>query len=64
MKIGKLRKRKCPNDYIKEIENEYENACESLMYCFLTHMNFGLRTDGGIGEFISKVRMIIQKINL
>ena len=46
------------NDYIKEIENEYENACESLMYCFLTHMNFGLRTDGGIGEFMNKVSFI------
>ena len=46
------------NDYIKEIENEVENACETLMYCFLTHMNFGLRTDGGIGEFMNKVSFI------
>ena len=29
------------NDYIKEIEEgEEENTCETLMYCFLTHMNF------------------------
>ena len=47
------------NDYIKEIENEEgENTCETLMYCFLTHMNFGLRTDGGIGEFMNKVSFI------
>ena len=46
------------NDYNKDIEGEPENACESLMYCFLTHMNFGLRTDGGIGEFMKKVSYI------
>ena len=46
------------NDYIKEIEDGEENTCETLMYCFLTHMNFGLRTDGGIGEFMKKVSFI------
>ena len=45
-------------DYIHELEGNIENTCGSLMYCFLTHMNFGLRTDGGIGEFISKVSFI------
>ena len=45
-------------DYIHELEGNIENTCGSLMYCFLTHMNFGLRTDGGIGEFISKVSFL------
>ena len=45
-------------DYIHELEGNLENTCGSLMYCFLTHMNFGLRTDGGIGEFISKVSFL------
>jgi hypothetical protein len=42
-------------DYIKDLEDNLENACGSLIYCFLTHVNYGLRTDGGIGEFIAKV---------
>jgi len=42
-------------DYLKELEDNIENACGSLIYCFLTHVNYGLRTDGGIGEFIAKV---------
>ena len=45
-------------DYIHELEGNIENTCGSLMYCFLTHMNFGLRTDGGIGEFIAKVSFL------
>ena len=41
-------------DFIKTLEGNQENTCGSLLYCFLTHMNFGLRTDGGIGDFIAK----------
>ena len=41
-------------DYVKTLEENQENACGTLLYCFLTHMNFGLRTDGGIGEFMQK----------
>ena len=46
------------DDYEHELQGNNENTCGSLMYCFLTHMNFGLRTDGGIGEFISKVSFL------
>ncbi len=49
-------------DYIHELEGNIENTCGSLMYCFLTHMNFGLRTDGGIGEFIAKVSFIDEPL--
>jgi hypothetical protein len=45
-------------DYIKTLENNQENACGSLFYCFLTHIEFGLRTDGGIGEFIKKTSFL------
>ena len=26
--------------------------CDTLFSCFMTHFNYGLRTDGGIGEYI------------
>ena len=42
-------------DYIHELQENHENTCGTLFYCFLTHMEFGLRTDGGIGEFIQKL---------
>ena len=42
-------------DYIHELQENHENTCGTLFYCFLTHMEFGLRTDGGIGEFINKI---------
>ena len=29
-----------------------ENRCSTLIYCFLTHLDIGLRSDGGIGYFI------------
>jgi uncharacterized protein YneF (UPF0154 family) len=41
-------------DYIHTLMDNQENPCGSLLYCFLTHMNFGIRIDGGIGEFMSK----------
>ena len=41
-------------DYIHILQDNHENTCGTLFYCFLTHMEFGLRTDGGIGEFINK----------
>jgi hypothetical protein len=30
-----------------------ENVCGSLFYCFLTHMDVGVRWDGGIGEYLN-----------
>ncbi|MGL4951663.1 MAG: ion transporter, partial [Mycoplasma sp.] len=41
-------------DFVHEWEGNQENTCGSLLYCFFTHLEFGWRTDGGIGEFISK----------
>ena len=26
-----------------------ENKCQTLLYCFLTHLDYGIRSDGGIG---------------
>ena len=43
------------SEFLKEREGNIENICGSLFYCFLTHIEFGLRTDGGIGEHIDKV---------
>ena len=45
-------------DFIHVLEGNQENTCGSLLYCFLTHMNYGLRTDGGIGDWISKSSFI------
>ena len=42
-------------NYIHTLQGNQENTCGGLFYCFLTHMEFGLRTDGGIGEFIQKL---------
>ena len=42
-------------NYIHTLQENQENTCGGLFYCFLTHMEFGLRTDGGIGEFIQKI---------
>ena len=42
------------SEYVHVIEGEEENTCSTLMYCFLTHCNFGLRIDGGIAEFMAK----------
>ena len=45
-------------DFIHEIEDNQENTCGSLFFCFLSHLEFGLRTDGGIGEYIAKLSFI------
>ena len=39
-------------DFELEIEGNLENQCNSLLLCFFTHLDYGLRTDGGIGEYI------------
>ena len=45
-------------EFNKELQGNHENACGSLFYCFLTHIEIGLRTDGGIGEFIHKTSFL------
>ena len=30
-----------------------ENKCGSLLYCFLTHVTYGIRSDGAIGTFLA-----------
>ena len=45
-------------NFFHELENNTENACSSLFYCFLTQLEFGLRTDGGIGEFTNKISFL------
>ena len=45
-------------DFVHENEGNQENTCGSLYFCFLSHLEFGLRTDGGIGEYISKLSFI------
>ena len=42
-------------DFVHENEGNQENTCGSLFFCFLSHLEFGLRTDGGIGEYIAKL---------
>ena len=37
-----------------EWNNELENQCETLFYCFLTNLDLGIRTDGGIGEYLPR----------
>ena len=45
-------------NFFHELENNTENACSSLFYCFLTQLEFGLRTDGGLGEFTNKISFL------
>ena len=45
-------------DFVHENEGNQENTCGSLFFCFLSHLEFGLRTDGGIGEYISKLSFL------
>ena len=45
-------------DFVHENEGNQENTCGSLFFCFLSHLEFGLRTDGGIGEYIAKLSFI------
>ena len=45
-------------DFIHENEGNQENTCGSLFFCFLSHLEFGIRTDGGIGEYIAKLSFI------
>ena len=42
-------------EFIHENEGNQENACGSLFICFLSHLEFGIRTDGGIGEYTRKL---------
>ena len=42
-------------EFIHENEGVQENTCGSLFLCFLSHLEFGLRTDGGIGEYMHKL---------
>ena len=45
-------------DFVHELEGNQENTCGSLLYCFLTHLEFGLRTDGGIAGFIAQLSFL------
>lgn len=39
--------------YDSRIDNEEgERTCETMMHCFFTTINYGLRNGGGIGESI------------
>jgi len=44
-----------------QINDVQENLCESLIYCFLSMINLGLRTDGGIGRNISVTSFNVNK---
>ena len=37
-------------DYAAEIEYQEDNVCSSLMFCFLTALDSGLRARGGLGD--------------
>ena len=41
--------------FVTTIENNPENQCGTLLYCLFTHIDMGLRTDGGIGEYLRRV---------
>lgn len=42
-------------DFIFEIEGAKENQCGSLLFCLYTLIDQGLRTDGGIGEYLKRI---------
>jgi hypothetical protein len=31
-----------------------QNQCGNIIFCFITHLDYGLRSDGGIGEWLIK----------
>jgi hypothetical protein len=31
-----------------------ENICGTMVYCFITHVDIGMRWDGGVGEYMNK----------
>ena len=37
-----------------------ENQCETLLYCFLTNLDLGMRTDGGIAEYLPRYTFQIK----
>ena len=45
-------------DFIHDNEGNQENTCGSLFFCFLSHLEFGIRTDGGIGEYTAKLSFL------
>jgi hypothetical protein len=42
------------NSHEEWVNGESENQCDTLFYCFLTNLDLGIRTDGGIGEYLPR----------
>jgi len=46
------------NDYFVTVINGVnDNQCQTLKYCFLTHLLYGLRKHGGIGDIMGHVNL-------
>ena len=60
---------KFSRDFIREIdmpvynniEGHVENECGTLLYCFATHLSYGMRFDGGIADRMEKASYTHEK---
>lgn len=39
-----------------------ENKCQTPLYCFLTHLDYGIRSDGGIGYIMPIISFMEDKV--
>ena len=47
------------SDYSSELEYQDDNFCKTLIFCFLTALDSGLRARGGLGD--SGVRLSFER---
>ena len=48
-------------DYEQELDYFDDNVCDSLIFCFLTAVDYGLRARGGIGDSGSRISFLRSK---
>ena len=56
---------KFSRDFIREIDSpndgHIENECGTMLYCFATHLSYGMRFDGGIADRMEKASYTYEK---
>ena len=51
------------DDYKQELDYYDDNVCNSLTFCFLTAVDYGLRARGGIGDSGIRISFLRQKLH-
>ena len=54
---------KFSRDFIREVDQppQVENECGTMLYCFATHLSYGMRFDGGIADRMEKASYTFEK---